>query len=87
MYIVLGVNIFVIICLIILNIVLLYKYIELQSMYYMERSEYLHKSNQLSMIEYHYRNFREGKNPYTVFRDIGDILYNNLGASNYNGEE
>lgn len=87
MYIVLGVNIFVVICLIILNIVLLYKYIELQSMYYMERSEYLHKSNQLSMVEYHYRNFREGKNPYTVFRDIGDILYNNLGASNYDGEE
>lgn len=87
MYIVLSVNIFVIICLIILNIVLLYKYNKLQSTYYMEKGDYLHKSNQISMIEYHYRNFKEGKNPYTVFRNIGDILYNNLGVSKYDGEK
>lgn len=28
----------------------------------------------VSMIEYHYRNYREGKNPYTEMRGIGDVL-------------
>ena len=30
--------------------------------------------NKLSMIEYHYRNYREGRNAYTVLRNIGNIL-------------
>ena len=26
------------------------------------------------MIEYQYRNYKEGKNPYAVLRDLGEII-------------
>lgn len=44
----------------------------------------------VSMIEYHYRNYIEGKNPYTVMRGIGDVLqeYNSLDRNKgYSNEE
>lgn len=28
----------------------------------------------ISMLEYYYRNYREGENPYTVLRKMGDVL-------------
>lgn len=28
----------------------------------------------ISMIEYYHRNYREGKNPYTMMRKIADVL-------------
>lgn len=31
-------------------------------------------SGKLSMIEYYYRNFKEGVNPYTILRDIHNVL-------------
>ena len=71
-------------CLLIVNIVLILKYRKLQEEYYEIKSEYLFKANQISMIEYHYRNFKEGKNPYTVIRDISNVLYNGLRSKNNN---
>ena len=28
----------------------------------------------ISMLEYYHRNYREGKNPYTMLRKMGDVL-------------
>ena len=76
------ITIFAISCLLIINIVLILKYRKMQEEYYEIKSEYLFKANQISMIEYHYRNFKEGKNPYTVIRDISNVLYNGLRSNN-----
>lgn len=31
-------------------------------------------SGKLSMIEYHYRKYKEGENPFVVLRKLGDII-------------
>ena len=36
--------------------------------------EYIHVKARLSMMEYYYRNYKEGMNPFTVLRDIGNTL-------------
>lgn len=35
---------------------------------------FMYNKSKISMIEYEYRNFKEGQNPYTSFRKISDIL-------------
>lgn len=40
-----------------------------------KNKEYTFVKNRLSMIEYYHRNYKEGKNPFTVLRDISNILY------------
>lgn len=35
-----------------------------------------HYKTQLSMVEYHYRNYKEGMNGFTVLREIGDVIQN-----------
>lgn len=72
--------------LLILNIVLLYKYHYMKDEYELDKSEFLYKSNKLSMIEYHYRNYKEGKNPYTTLRDIKEVLYGSLGRDKLNND-
>jgi len=37
-------------------------------------SKYKYK-NIYSMVEYYIRNYKEGKNPFTVLRDITDLVY------------
>ena len=56
-----------------------YKYKEIQGKYYIAKKSCLHTSNLFSMIEYHYKRFKEGINPYTVLRDIGDVITNSSG--------
>lgn len=87
-YITAGVIIGCLICLIIAYVVLLHKYRKLLDKYHMHKRDYLRRSNQISMIEYQYRNFKEGVNAFTVLRDIGEILQaNNLEVKNQDGEE
>lgn len=87
-YIIAGVIIGCLICLIIAYVVLLHKYRKLLDKYHMHKRDYLRRSNQISMIEYQYRNFKEGVNAFTVLRDIGEILQaNNLEVKNQDGEE
>ena len=87
-YIIAGVIVGCLICLIIAYLVLLHKYRKLLDKYHMHKRDYLRRSNQISMIEYQYRNFKEGVNAFTVLRDIGEILQsNNLEVKNQDGEE
>lgn len=87
-YIIAGVIIGCLICLIIAYVVLLHRYKKLLYKYYMYKRDYLCKSNQISMVEYQYRNFKEGVNAFTVLRDIGEILhYNNLEVTNQDEEK
>lgn len=51
-----------------------FKYIKIRNKFYEESSLFQYNKNKISMIEYQYRNFKEGTNPYTVFRKISDIL-------------
>lgn len=87
-YIIAGVIIGGLICLIIAYVVLLHKYRKLLDKYHMHKRDYLRRSNQMSMVEYQYRNYKEGVNAFTVLRDIGEILQsNNLEVKNQDGEE
>lgn len=87
-YIIAGVIVGCLICLIITYLVLLHKYRKLLDKYHMHKRDYLRRANQISMIEYQYRNFKEGVNAFTVLRDIGEILQaNNLEVKNQDGEE
>lgn len=55
-------------------IIILKKYMDIKENYYAEKDMYLYNHNKISMIEYHYRNFKEGQNPYTTLRDISNTL-------------
>lgn len=39
-----------------------------------EKDIFLYNKNKISMIEYHYRNFKEGQNAFTTLRKISDTL-------------
>jgi hypothetical protein len=39
-----------------------------------EKDIFLYNKNKISMIEYHYRNFKEGQNAFTTLRRISDTL-------------
>ena len=59
------------------------KYHYYKTEYYDQKDMYLYYKSKLSMIEYHYRKYKEGCNPFTVLRDLGNIIqgyYLKLGA-------
>jgi hypothetical protein len=51
-----------------------YKYIRCKDDLYAQNDMYTYYKNKVSMIEYHYRNYREGENAFTVLRKIGDVI-------------
>lgn len=51
------------------------KYKKLYNQLIDKNKEFTHVKNRLSMIEYYHRNYKEGKNPFTVLRDISNTLY------------
>lgn len=74
----------IIVILIVLLILVLSKYLYYKEELYAQNDMFTYYKNKISMIEYHYRNYREGKNPFTVLRNIGDIIqdyYLKLGAN------
>lgn len=78
------------ICLFIIVCVLLYWMTHYKSELYAQRDMFLYYKNKMSMVEYQFRNYREGKNPFTVLRDIGDIVqdyYQKLGANKGDKDE
>lgn len=78
------------ICLFIIICVLLYWMTYYKSELYAQRDLFLYYKNKMSMVEYQFRNYREGKNPFTVLRDIGDIVqdyYQKLGANKEDKDE
>jgi len=51
-----------------------YRYSSLSDSYISKKKEWVRIKNELSMVEYCVRCYREGENPYTVLREIEDIL-------------
>ena len=49
-----------------------------KSLQYEHDDMFLYYRNKLSMVEYYYRNYKEGENPYTVLRKLGDLLYDTV---------
>lgn len=47
----------------------------LNKQYIDNNKQYLRVKSKLSMIESYNRNYKEGKNPFTVLRDISNTLY------------
>lgn len=64
----------IIICLFILICVLLYWVEFYRNQFYAQNDMFLYYKNKVSMLEYHFRNFKEGRNPYSVLRDMGHVL-------------
>ena len=64
----------IILILIVVVFLLWYKYIQCRDELYAQNDMYNYYKNKVSMIEYHYRNYKEGKNPFTVLRVMGDII-------------
>lgn len=64
----------IIILLSIWDFYLVFKYIHCKNNYNTQNDMCNYYKNKLSMIEYHYRNYREGRNAYTVLRNIGNVL-------------
>lgn len=78
------------ICLFIIICVLLYWMLYYKSELYAQKDMFLYYKNKMSMVEYQFRNYREGKNPFTVLRGIGDIVqdyYLKLGANEGDKDE
>lgn len=73
-YVFIGILIGCLITITMLYVLLSNKYKELLDKYYDNKQQYLHKYNQISMIEYYYRNYNEGKNAFTVLKDIGKVI-------------
>lgn len=74
----------IIVLLVILLALVLNKCLYYKDELYAQNDMFTYYKNKISMIEYHYRNYREGKNPFTVLRSIGDIIqdyYLKLGAN------
>lgn len=74
-----------VVSLIIVLLLTVYKYRNLLGKYNSSKKYFLQKANQVSMIEYHYRNYKEGTNAFTVLRNIGEILqYDSMEAKSKN---
>ena len=56
--------------------ILKYNYDRLYKEYCEHKRKTLKVANNMSMVEYYIRNYKEGQNIYTVFRDISNIIYN-----------
>lgn len=75
--------IIVILLIIICNLYVKYKHYKDE--YYAQKDMYNYYKNKMSMIEYHFRNYTEGGNPFTTLRKLGDIIqdyYLKLGPNN-----
>lgn len=72
--IIIGISILTLIFFILL-IISKIKYKKLYNQLIDKNKEFTHVKNRLSLIEYYHRNYKEGKNPFTVLRDISDTLY------------
>lgn len=72
--IIIGISILALIFFILL-IISKIKYKKLYNQLIDKNKEFTHVKNRLSMIEYYHRNYKEGKNPFTVLRDISNTLY------------
>lgn len=72
-YIIIGLSLIILLFLI-LYILTKIKYIKLDKAYIKDNKEFIQAKSKLSMVEYHYRNYKEGKNPFTVLRDISVTL-------------
>lgn len=55
-------------------IIMLIKYIDIKNQLYEQNDMYLYYKNKISMIEYQYRNYKEGMNAFTVLRNMASIL-------------
>lgn len=73
-----GVNMIWLIILLIIAIIcfiiMLIKYIDIKNQLYEQNDMYLYYKNKISMIEYQYRNYKEGMNAFTVLRNMASIL-------------
>lgn len=73
-----GVNMIWLIILLIIAIIcfiiMLIKYIDIKNQLYEQNDMYLYYKNKISMIEYQYRNYKEGMNAFTVLRNMANIL-------------
>lgn len=56
-----------------------------QSLEQLNATEYKYR-NIFSMVEYYIRNYKEGENPFTVLRDITNLVYR-TGDKQYEGKE
>lgn len=66
------------------------KYKSLKDKYEEQTDMYTYYKNKLSMIEYHFRNYTEGGNPFTTLRKLGDIIqdyYIKLGSNKRGNDE
>lgn len=66
--------IFIILILTSICFILIYKLKNIEDLYYNDKQVFLNTKNKLSMIEYHYRNYKEGQNAFTTLRDISNTL-------------
>lgn len=64
-----------IICLLIIALIYIFvKKKQIEYEYIAEKDLFLYNKSKISMIEYHYREFKEGQNPYIVLRKISNTL-------------
>jgi len=61
--------------LLVLLILCYIKYKGVKNLYEQDKSIWLFTKNKFSLIESHFREYKEGKNPFTVLRDIGEVIY------------
>ncbi len=60
----------------------------LENIIYKNEYENTVNKNRISMVEYHFRNYKEGENAFTVLRKIGDVLkMNKEEVSGYKQDE
>lgn len=74
-----NIMIILILVIILLLTLLLITYIQLQitrKEYHTFKSNKYRDSNKILMVEYYLRNYKEGENIHTVFRDLIDLIYN-----------
>lgn len=64
----------IIILLVISNIIFIVKMLKYRGQVYQHNYESTLNNNRMSMIEYTYRKYKEGQNPFTTLREISNIL-------------
>lgn len=68
---------YIIIASVLLNLILIIKLHKINKLIHNKQKIYLHNQCVISMIEYQYKNYKEGQNIYTTIRNIKDILIRN----------
>lgn len=75
---------YIIILSVLLNLILVIKLYKKNKLMDSKQKIYLHNKCVMSMIEYQYRNYKEGQNIYTTIRNIKNILIDNSEDVNTN---